>query len=1030
MPYRQFAFILTCLLTCQLGFDTSPVSAQVKEKSQGKRLNGGFIQQLRSLPDEALQTLQSAERNVYGQAEPKKSATSSAPSPQSFPPQPSGRATLQRTHQSPWLERLSQSGSAAQPNSSVPPPNYRPSIPHPPAPRRMPEPRMPEPRVPEPRMPDESISEQSNSEPRMTPPTIAESRMLEPRMAEPRMPQPVARRPFLDNTSEPISQNFSDEPQGTAARGGFRLSDRPQVPESLPEYPGRNVDFPDLDDSTAAENEQPEIYKSNARLTPNALPSESQLEPSPLVQDHLQNAIPQRQGDAFTAESLQEAPRVSRVPLPKSNKSSRAAADPSANAPDVALPDVASKDAAGETSPSKSISNESQPQQVLPTESINATATSASRLGPTRITQAQLTSELPKDAVATNGESVSVPTQLANRPTAEMNRGDIEKPLPSTLPQNEQTGLPSVPRIPLPTAKIESIDASQTELLARGDANNGFTLPVLPSLPVPADVPSSAAAGLQAEPEFLSPPTVADSSVEDSLAKNSESPDARFTLPPARSGVSTSEGLAQHGIASSAKTSPHSGDQRLKMETPHVEVELNGPSNLPIGTPAEYQIVVRNADRIDLQGLILRLDIPAGVNVETHKPTHGEFEVEKAPDGLTMLTWGFEALPAGQSATAPMQLIAGSAKNFAVAMEWTLMPVSGSSQIDVSAPRLELALEGPAEVNFGQPNTYRLHVRNPGTAKASHLTVRLSAETYGSSAAEIPAIEPGEEEVIEVELTFNEQGAIRIVAQAQEQSGLESETAISVIVRQAKLAAGIVAPEVVYHSALADYQLQLTNAGDADAQDLRAVVQLPPGASLITAPPGAALSGRTLTWPIAKLVSGSSEAFSLQLKLTSDGANVVDFACSGTGSLQAKSSATTHVESVSDLKLVVNDPVAPAPVGGEVAYELMLTNRGSKTATNVKVIAQFSEGIEPLRGEGQACRVVPGQTFFDPIARIGAGESVNLKVFAKAAVAGTHRFRVEVRADESEVRLVQEESTQYLEAANRIAAPSNSSLMR
>ncbi|MCA9159953.1 MAG: hypothetical protein KDA72_16585, partial [Planctomycetales bacterium] len=199
--------------------------------------------------------------------------------------------------------------------------------------------------------------------------------------------------------------------------------------------------------------------------------------------------------------------------------------------------------------------------------------------------------------------------------------------------------------------------------------------------------------------------------------------------------------------------------------------------------------------------------------------------------------------------------------------------------------------------------------------------------------------------------------------------------------------------------------------------------QLPEGAGLVSAPPGAVLSGRELTWRIDELIAGGSEQYSVQLKLTADGANALALKCVGPGNVSASATAVTQVESITDLKLFVNDPIAPAPVGSEVLYELTLTNRGSKAATNVKVVAQFSDGIEPTRGEGHAARVVPGQTLFEPLPRLAAGETVNLKVFAKAAASGTHRFRVEVRADESEVRLVQEESTQYLEPVSRMAAP-------
>jgi uncharacterized membrane protein len=465
-----------------------------------------------------------------------------------------------------------------------------------------------------------------------------------------------------------------------------------------------------------------------------------------------------------------------------------------------------------------------------------------------------------------------------------------------------------------------------------------------------------------------------------------------------------------------------SQNERLKMETPHVEVVLNGPSDMPVGTPAKYEIVVSNVDDIDLQGLILRLDVPAGVAVQALAPSTGEFEFEQASDGATLLTWGFEKLAPKQTATAPLQMTANSSKNFAVAMEWTLVPVSGSTDVEVRSPRLELALEGPSEVKYGQPNVYRLRIRNPGNAPASNVQVQLSAAHYGSSTSEIGSIAPGQEELVDVELTFHQRGTISITAAATEGSGLTSNTGVDVYVRQAELQAQLATPETVYHGTPSDLQVLLTNSGDAAAEELMASVTLPPGTELLSGPAGAATQGDRLTWTIPGMQPGATENIVLQLKLTQAGENEFQFQCTADSGPAVNLQATTVVEAVADLKLVVDDPVAPAPVGGEVVYELQLTNRGAKAATNVKVVAQFSEGIEPTRAEGHGFQLVPGQVFFEPIPVVAAGQEVVLRVFAKADAGGTHRFRAEIRSDESEVRLVQEESTQYLDVVRRTAA--------
>ncbi len=691
---------------------------------------------------------------------------------------------------------------------------------------------------------------------------------------------------------------------------------------------------------------------------------------------------------ALTPESLQQAPRVSRVPLPRPAATQ---SDPLATLPpeeDTAAP----------------------PARIVATPT-----SSVPHRGSLRISTATLhgaTRDVPDDGGSENSPSLSLPD----------------------LP------LPAMPLPALPDSQLPPMGDSQSVA-----PPNAVPSPTIASDSALAD--KEPAAEESAELPYSKVESLRDSSseTEERLLPNPGPTSLGITLPTApptmgmttigttgptttkRSPAATGQSMPQLALESKQASAPlaslGSPDRRLKMEAPHLVVLLNGPSDLPIGTPAPYEIVVRNDDSIDLHGLILRMDIPGGVKVQALKPTHGQFEIENAANGLTMVTWSFDHLPAGQTASAPMQLVASSAQNFAVAMEWTLMPIAGTSAVEVRTPRLELSLDGPAEVRFGEANTYRLHIRNPGTAVANHLVVRLSAEPYGSSSAEIERIAPGEEEIIEVELTFNERGAINIAAVAEEESGLTGKTAIDVLVRQAIVQAQLLATPLVYHGTPTECGVRLTNSGDADALDLRVALQLPEGAGLVSAPPGALLSGRELTWRVDQLDAGGSELYTVQLKLTGEGSNSLALQCSGPGNVSSSATAVTRVESITDLKLFVNDPIAPAPVGSEVVYELTLTNRGSKAATNVKVIAQFSDGIEPTHGEGHTARVVPGQALFEPLPRLAAGETVKLKVFAKAAASGIHRFRVEVRSDESEVRLVQEESTQYLESLNHLAAP-------
>ena len=98
--------------------------------------------------------------------------------------------------------------------------------------------------------------------------------------------------------------------------------------------------------------------------------------------------------------------------------------------------------------------------------------------------------------------------------------------------------------------------------------------------------------------------------------------------------------------------------------------------------------------------------------------------------------------------------------------------------------------------------------------------------------------------------------------------------------------------------------------------------------------------------------------------------------------------AETEVEAVSDLKLVVNDPSGPTPIGEAAVYELQLINRGSQAAKQVKIVMQFSDGVEPVSFEGCDARIVPGQVLCQPLAQLGPGEQATMRIKAQANQAG------------------------------------------
>jgi hypothetical protein len=127
----------------------------------------------------------------------------------------------------------------------------------------------------------------------------------------------------------------------------------------------------------------------------------------------------------------------------------------------------------------------------------------------------------------------------------------------------------------------------------------------------------------------------------------------------------------------------------------------------------------------------------------------------------------------------------------------------------------------------------------------------------------------------------------------------------------------------------------------------------------------------------------------------------------------------TLVEAAADLKLIVNDPAGPLATNELAIYEVQVMNRGSEAARQVRIVMQFGEGIEPVAFEGAEGKIVPGQVVCQPLAELGAGEQVTMRVKARADRSGTHQFRVEVTSSESETRLVSEGTTRFFAESGR-----------
>ena len=461
----------------------------------------------------------------------------------------------------------------------------------------------------------------------------------------------------------------------------------------------------------------------------------------------------------------------------------------------------------------------------------------------------------------------------------------------------------------------------------------------------------------------------------------------------------------------------------LDVRVPQLRLRVDGPQAIAVGQKATYTIHATNEGSSDLQGLIVRASTPKGVLIDGIKTMVGAYELDETPEDSGVL-WELDSLAANDSKSLELQIEVLEADQFALNLEWTLAPKPTQMNVQVHQPKLELDLSGPAEVQLGVPEKYRMRIKNPGSAVLPDLTLSLQTETTSQYDSQIGPIAPGSEKIIDVELTFDHPGLFPIVAAAKDPSGkLQQRQRIDVQVQKIEVKATWFGPEEFIQGSKADYELVIENSGGIPAANLACSIAIPDGIEMIELPEGVTRQGNELRWSIPKLDPKSQFTLPVRCEMNRSGNHTLAFQARSDQNINLRSDISTLVEAIADLELVVNEPQAPAPVGARVVYELQVSNRGSKAAEDIRVVAQFSEGIEPLALEGHAGRIVPGQALFDNLPSIGPNQTVTLKVVCQASKNGVHRFRAAVQSPSSQEDLLEEGSTRFVGSNSKTSKP-------
>ncbi|MEC9093491.1 MAG: hypothetical protein VX438_12335, partial [Planctomycetota bacterium] len=421
-----------------------------------------------------------------------------------------------------------------------------------------------------------------------------------------------------------------------------------------------------------------------------------------------------------------------------------------------------------------------------------------------------------------------------------------------------------------------------------------------------------------------------------------------------------------------------------------------------------------NLGQVDANDLVVGIAIPSWVEV-IGKPTPAAGEAVVKNLGETQgIVWTVSYLPPGRDSIVTLNLEPKENRAFNLKTEWTTAPVSGESKVMVTQPNLETRISGPEEVKYGAKAVYTITIENTGNGMAEKVAISLS-ESLGGDSATIGLIPSGATKQFEVELIAGKAGPMKLEALVKGEAGIESEIKKDITVRRAKLIAKASGPKFKYAGSAITYSISVENQGDATAKNISAAALLPIHAVYISGLNQITENdGRKIGWKVPEIPAGSKRDYIITCLINEAGAARMEFGVRSEGGLTSGNVVNTKVEALADLKLEVVDPRGPQAVGRDVTYELHIKNRGTKSAQNVLVSGEFSDFIDPISGTGAKSQLDQGGVItFDPIQQIKVGETVVLKVIAKATKPGTHTFRAIVNCQEQDIRKISEGTTKF-----------------
>jgi uncharacterized repeat protein (TIGR01451 family) len=447
-------------------------------------------------------------------------------------------------------------------------------------------------------------------------------------------------------------------------------------------------------------------------------------------------------------------------------------------------------------------------------------------------------------------------------------------------------------------------------------------------------------------------------------------------------------------------------------QTPHLTVEKIAPPEIQVGKPAVFLLKVRNTGQVAAAHVEVHDQVPKGTQLMSTTPRAAEPNPGE-------VVWSLGALKPGEESSVELELMP-VAEGEVGSVATVHFAAESSVRTMVTRPVLMLDVKAPHEVLLGEDLKMAIKLTNTGTGAATGVLLReavpdLLQHPAGAEVEyEVGTLKPGESRELDLVMHSVKAGRAQNMLSAIGEGSLRVDQQADLEVIAPALALKMEGPSRRYLDRQATYTVTVSNPGTAPAKEISLTTHLPAGLKFVEANNAGQYDPRTraVQWLLDELPANETGSVTLTTVPIEIGEQLVRIESTADRGLSAQEEKKILVEGVAAINFEVVDVADPIEVGGETAYEVRVVNQGTKSATNVQVVALLPEELKPIGGEGPARYTIDGQrVLFEPLAQLAPKADTTYRVKAQGRGPGDVRVRVQIITDEIRTPVTKEEST-------------------